>query len=199
MKPNPTGIRRALFGGTFDPIHDGHLALAAAAREEAALDEVVFLPCLISPHKTGVESAPAEARLEMCRLATAGLPWAKVSSFDLERPAPSMSWVACQHFNSLDPEGELFWILGADQWQVIEDWARSDDLRRLATFLVFSREGSAPPQARAGWRARFLSAVHPARATSIRAVLACGENPAHLPPAVLGHIRRFGLYGSGKS
>ena len=80
--------RIALFGGTFDPIHLGHVEIARRAKELLDLDEVRFLPCHTSPHKIGVSSAPAADRLEMARLATRDLPWAVVDDFDLSRPPP---------------------------------------------------------------------------------------------------------------
>ena len=82
--------RLALFGGTFDPIHRGHLELATRAREALALDEVRFLPCHTSPHKIGVASAPPDDRLEMVRLAIRGLPWATVDDFDLRTAPPAI-------------------------------------------------------------------------------------------------------------
>ena len=80
--------RIALFGGTFDPIHLGHVEIARRAKVLLDLDEVRFLPCHTSPHKIGVSSAPAADRLEMARLATRDLPGAVVVDFDLSRPPP---------------------------------------------------------------------------------------------------------------
>lgn len=197
MTPSPTRpARLALFGGTFDPVHDGHLAVAAQAVAQEGLDRVIFLPARLSPHKTGrAAGASPEDRLEMLRLATAGLPWAEVSDWEISHPPPSFTWKTALHFWSLYPDCRLFWLLGADQWEVIESWARPEILRETLEFLVFPRAPHPPPMAKPGWRARTLEMVHPANATAIRRELAAGiRHPAHLPSPVAAYILSRGLY-----
>jgi nicotinate-nucleotide adenylyltransferase len=189
--------RLALFGGTFDPVHDGHVALAGAARAAAALERVVFLPCRLSPHKqTGAPPTSGAHRLAMLRLALAGRPWAEVSDFEITRQPPSFSWETVEHFARREPGASWHWILGADQWAVIESWSRAGFLREQLHFLVFPREPLPPPQPRPGWRMSVVDCRHPAAATAIRAALA-GPGPghaAHLAPAVARYIAAAGLY-----
>lgn len=179
--------RLALFGGTFDPVHDGHLAIASEAKRAAGLDQILFLPARQSPHKSGRRlHATDDQRLEMLRLATREMDWAEVSDWEIRQPPPSYSWRTALHFRAIYPECSLYWILGADQWAVIEEWAEPESLRSTLEFIVFPRPPLPTPLPRPGWRARFLNTVHPASATDIRAELSRGVSaPVHLPTALL--------------
>jgi nicotinate-nucleotide adenylyltransferase len=187
--------RIALFGGTFDPIHRGHLEIASRAREAMALDEVRFLPCRTSPHKVGVASAPAEDRLEMVRLATRRLPWATVDDFDLINPPPSYSYLTAEEMTRRFPGARLFWIMGADQWRALPIWKHPDRLAELVEFIVFSRDGAPGPHP--GWRMHHLPGTHPASATAIRRELAAGGSAdLWLTPEVADFIRGRRLYNA---
>ncbi len=191
---NPDAPRRiALFGGTFDPIHLGHLELATRAREALALDEVRFLPCHTSPHKPGVTSAPPADRLEMVRLATRGLPWATADDFDLVAPPPAYSYRTAEAMARRFPAAKLFWIMGADQWRALPEWKEPERLAELVEFIVAARDGA--PEPRPGWRMHPLAGCHPASATAIRRELAAGRGAdGWLDPAVAEHISRHRLY-----
>jgi len=189
-----SGPRRiALFGGTFDPIHLGHVGIARQAKDLLELDEVRFLPCHTSPHKVGVASAPAADRMEMARLATRDLPWAVVDDFDLSRPPPSYSYQTAEEMARRFPRARLFWLMGADQWRALPRWKEPERLAKLVEFIVASRDGAPAP--RAGWRMYFLNATYPASATAIRQALADGQTGIPwLDPAVEGFLRRRRLY-----
>jgi cytidyltransferase-like protein len=122
---HPSGMAEprkiALFGGTFDPVHRGHIHLAEIAREKLHLDEVRFLPCRISPHKLDFEPSSAADRLEMLRLATENLPWAVVDDFEIRREGPSYSWQTAEAMAEKFPGARLFWIMGGDQWRALRD------------------------------------------------------------------------------
>ena len=184
----------ALFGGSFDPVHRGHLFIAGKAVEACALDEVIFVPCRISPHKVGHGiSAPAD-RVEMLRLATADLDWAEVSDWEIQREEASYSWKTAEHFaRELGDEVELFWIVGTDQWEVIETWAKPEVLAALVTFVVFPRGGIARPKD--GFRMVAVDAAFDASSTEIRRRVRDGEAISDL---VLPEVERFlidrGLY-----
>ena len=187
--------RIALFGGTFDPVHRGHLEIASRAREAMALDEVRFLPCRTSPHKVGVASAPAEDRLEMVRLATRSLSWATVDDFDLINPPPSYSYLTAEEMTRRFPGARLFWIMGADQWRALPLWKHPDRLAELVEFIVFSRDGAPGPHP--GWRMHHLPGTHPASATAIRRELAAGGSAdLWLTPEVADFIRGRRLYNA---
>lgn len=187
--------RIALFGGTFDPVHAGHIHIARQAVQELGIHEVVFLPCRRSPHKETDTGAGPDDRMRMLRLATGGLPWVTLSRHDLDSPPPNESWKTASHFSQQHPGAELHWILGADQWQVIHTWARPDLLRQWLVFVVHPRPGWEPPAPRKGWRAHFLDGKdHPASASKIRTRLAAGLPSSHLHPDVQRHIDTAGLY-----
>ena len=185
--------RIGLFGGTFDPVHLGHLHLARAAREALALDEVRFIPCRISPHKLGSEPTPAVERLAMLELATRNDPWAVVDDLETRRDGPSYSWQTAVETRDRFPKARLFWIMGTDQWEALPHWAHPERLAACVEFIVFSRGAPATP--RDGYVLHAIHADHPASATRIREALANRE--AHLPwldPEVEAHIDRRGLY-----
>lgn len=184
--------RIALFGGTFDPVHEGHMHVARLAHEQARLDEVVFIPCQQSPHKQQNSSAGIEDRLTMLRLA-ATEPWMQVSDYEARIPGPSFSYRTVEHFIAEQPNAEWFWLMGCDQWNALPRWKHPEILARHLTFLVFSRDEI--PQPREGFRMIHLQGAHPASATSLRD--ANGEHfldPQWLHPAVRKHILGSALY-----
>jgi nicotinate-nucleotide adenylyltransferase len=185
----------ALFGGTFDPVHHGHLHLASAAVDELGLDEVRFLPCRISPHKQHRAPTPAADRLEMLRLATAGLPWAVVDDCEAKREGPSYSYQTAEAMAARFPQARLFWIMGGDQWAVLEQWAESQRLAACVEFIVFTRDGAGDLAPRAGYRLHSLHTSHPASSTVIREALVAGAtNHEWLAENVCDYIRSHGLY-----
>lgn len=194
--PPATPSRAAIFGGSFDPVHRGHLAMAERARAVAGLGRVVFMPAAVSPFKKATV-ADANQRREMLEIAVreSGFDWAEVSRLETERPAPSYSWQTARHFTESFPGTEWHWILGTDQWEQIERWAEPGMLRELLHFLVFTREGETVRN-RPGWRRTAIPFAHPASSTAIRADLAgCRE---WLAPGVFRYCLENGLYGGSE-
>jgi nicotinate-nucleotide adenylyltransferase len=187
-----TARRIALFGGTFDPVHEGHLHIAGEARRVFHLDEVRFLPCHVSPHKIGVLTAPAQDRLEMVRLATRDLSWAVVDDHDLTAPQPAYSWRTAEEMARRHPGAELFWLMGADQWRSLPRWQHPERLAARVEFLVAHRSGL--PQPHPEWRMHLLPVDHPASSTAIRQAFARGDEPRWLPQPVAAYIAARGLY-----
>lgn len=185
--------RIALYGGSFDPVHLGHLQVAEAARQALNLDRIFFIPCRQSPHKEDGTEASEDDRIEMLDLALAEHPWAEVSTIEMQLPPPSYSWVTAEAMHKLYPESRLFWLMGADQWQVIEAWTRPDYLADLVEFIVHDR--GSPPEPRSGFRAHFIHGSHPASASEIRRRAAHDLPGEWLSPAVERYIRAHGLYG----
>ncbi len=183
-------MKTCLFGGSFDPVHAGHLAIATAAYQQCGLDEVVFLPAACSPFKQDARCFfTDEQRLHMLHLATAELPWANVSELDLQLPPPSWSWRLVEHYLTTHPEAGLYWLMGTDQWEQLHRWARYDYLCQHLHFIVYHR-GEAP-QPRPGVRSSFIcTGMHPASSSRIRECLQTGTPlPAGwLPPAVESYI-----------
>ncbi|MDP3850961.1 MAG: nicotinate (nicotinamide) nucleotide adenylyltransferase [Luteolibacter sp.] len=183
----------ALFGGTFDPVHLGHIHLAEAARRHMKLDEVRFLPCRISPHKTGsLPSSPAD-RMAMLRLATGDFPWAVVDDFELRHERPSYSYQTAGAMAERFPGARLFWIMGGDQWDALPSWAEPQRLAACVEFIVFARGGV--PKPRAGYVMHAINAGHPASATAIRNAITHGDGEhAWLAPPVDTYIREHRIY-----
>ncbi len=159
----------AIFGGSFDPVHLGHLGMIKAAREQAELDEVRLMPCWQSPFKDQT-IATGEQRYKMLQLAVEELSyqsWASVSRYEIDRPQRSYSWQTVQHLRSEQPDAEWCWLLGTDQWQQIEQWAESERLRNWLKFIVVSRDGEAITS-RPDWNYQQITFSHPASSTDIR-------------------------------
>lgn len=183
-------MKACLFGGSFDPVHSGHLAIAAAAQRECGLDEVVFLPAACSPFKVDSRTFFSDSqRVDMLRLATQHLPWARVSTLDLELPPPSWSWRVAELWLEQHPGVELHWLMGTDQWEQLHRWARYDYLCEMLHFIVYHRE--TPPVPRDGVRCTFIcSGLHEASSSGIREALKAGQSVPEgwLPAAVQAYI-----------
>lgn len=176
--------RIGIFGGSFDPVHDGHIHLATLAKETADLDEVWFLPCRISPHKTDRPPTPGATRAEWLHAALSGIPWAKTDLTELEAEDPSFSYATMGKLVSRHPGNEWFWIMGGDQWAALPTWKHPEILASLVGFIVLARNGE-EVLPREGYRMTAVHGEHPASATKIRASLAAGETDIpYLNPAV---------------
>ncbi len=188
QEPRNIGI----FGGTFDPVHLGHLRLATMAREALALDEVRFLPCLISPHKPGSAPTSGSDRCEMLRLATAGTDWAVLDDRELKLDGPSYSYQTAETLAVEFPGARLFWIMGSDQWDALPRWRHPERLAACVDFIVLARGEN--PLPRDGFRLHAVTGEHPASATEIRKAISVGTPPKWLHPAVALFITRRRLY-----
>lgn len=176
--------RIGIFGGSFDPVHEGHIHLADLARQAVSLDEVWFLPCHISPHKTGSPPTPAETRVKWLEIATANLPWAKIEKYELQSDGPSYSYKTMQALAEMHPATEWFWIMGGDQWTALPKWKHPGIIAEHASFIVLARNG-AEVDPRPGFRLHVVTGEHRASATEIRRALAAGERDIpFLDPAV---------------
>jgi nicotinate-nucleotide adenylyltransferase len=134
-----------MLGGTFDPFHVGHIAAASVAMDCAHLDRVMFVPAAQPPHRPAAV-APAKARLEMCKLATAGDARFEVSDLELRRSGPSYTADTLAELRQLVPDSELFLILGWDAASLFHTWHRPDQVRAIASLLVVGRPGASAPQ-----------------------------------------------------
>ncbi len=195
-------MRIALFGGTFDPIHEGHLEIARAAAEAYKLDRVLFVPGGRPPHKVGEQQAGYEDRYEMTRLACAEderFEASRLEDPDCLGGRRSYSYDTIQRIRAtLEPADQLYFLLGEDAFADLGVWYRLEDVVRLVEFLVVSRpEGGgerAPksPELRVRW---VRGVKHPASSTRVRERAAAGESLRGLvPAAVADYIREQGLY-----
>jgi nicotinate-nucleotide adenylyltransferase len=133
-------MRLGLFGGTFDPIHVGHLIAAEQCREACRLERVWFVVAGAPPHKPGERTAVSH-RLEMVRIAIAGHTSFVVSEIETSRPGPHYSVETLESVRRERPEDELFFVIGADSLADLPMWREPDRIARLATIVVVSRPG----------------------------------------------------------
>lgn len=133
-------MRLGLFGGTFDPIHLGHLILAESCREACGLDRVWFVVAGAPPHKPGERTAVAD-RLEMVRIAVAGHPAFEVSDLEARPPGPHYSVETLEAIHRDRPDEELFFLIGADSLTDLPSWYQPDRIAQLATIVVVNRPG----------------------------------------------------------
>jgi nicotinate-nucleotide adenylyltransferase len=137
-------MRLGLFGGTFDPVHYGHLLLAECCREQCSLDQVWFLPCGHPPHKRH-ELTPGPARIEMLQLAISGYAPFAVCPLEIERPGTSYTVDTLSEIRRTQPTAELFFMLGGDSLHDLPTWREPARILELATLVVVRRPQSPPP------------------------------------------------------
>jgi nicotinate-nucleotide adenylyltransferase len=142
-------MRVGLFGGSFDPVHLGHLLLAECCREQCRLEQIRFLPAAVPPHKQGRDLTPGRQRLEMLKLATAGHPGFVVSTYELDRGGVSYTVDTLRHHRAEEPQAELFLLLGADMLLDLPNWHEASEVCRLASPVVVCRPGVAEPDYKA--------------------------------------------------
>lgn len=183
-------MRTGILGGSFDPVHHGHLILARAAKEELALDRVIFVPANMSPHKTGSRPATGEDRLVMLRLAIAGEPAFEACDCELRRPAPSYTVDTLREFKTRHPDDEFHLLIGADNVAKFDTWHKPDEIRSLACIAVLDRaHGTVTSE----WP--IVRKLVDISSTDIRDRVAAGRSIRYLTPdAVCGYIAENGLY-----
>jgi nicotinate-nucleotide adenylyltransferase len=186
-------MRIALYGGTFDPIHHGHLILAREAREVLGLDQVIFIPAARSPFKPGVQAAPAEVRLAMLRAAVEEEAGFAVDDTELHRGGTSYTIDTVLAARERWPGAELYWLIGQDHVRELPKWHRYEELRTLVKFAVFSRRGHETAADGFPVIARQVDIS----ATDIRARVARGQSIRYLvPEPVRALIAQHGLYSN---
>ena len=134
-----------LLGGSFDPVHHGHLIVARVAQETLGLDELRFLPAREQPFKRGRHGASAADRAVMLELAIAGTPGFGLERAELDRPGPSYTVDTLEVLRAREPAARFTVLLGADAAAELSDWHRAADLPRLARIVVFGRPGTPVP------------------------------------------------------
>jgi len=189
-------LRLGLFGGSFDPVHNGHMQLAVAAQKECALNKVIFIPAWQPPHKART-LAPAKDRVKMLKLAIAPYPDFRISGFELKRKKTTFTYQTVEHFHSLYPAAKLFFLLGTDSLAELGTWKNIDILASLCTFIAGKRKGVSLKKP-----ASLAPAVHilrkpiaPVSSTQIREYVIRGRPIKGLvPQPVYEYILHHGLY-----
>lgn len=130
-----------VYGGTFDPIHKGHLILARDAVETLNLEKMIFVPAAISPHKSNAPAAAGEIRLQMLRAAIEGEPRFAVDDCELHRPPPSYTIDTIEFLRCRDADAQFFYCIGEDNVAGLTSWHRFPELEKMVQFVVLDRRG----------------------------------------------------------
>ena len=197
----------AVFGGSFNPPHKGHLAAALAASRQLKPDEFLVIPDFQPPHKQLAEGSPEpEERLALCRLAFAAVPNCTVSDLELRRGGKSYTADTLRHLRAAEPETELILLMGADMYCSLHTWYDAEYILRTTRIAVFQRAAGEMPAIEAqrdalaaqfGTETELIrSQPMPASSTELRAALQNREGVAKLSPEVYAEIIRRRLYGA---
>jgi len=196
------GVKRtALYGGTFDPVHSGHLEVARKVSELFEIEQVIFIPAQLAPHKVGRPVTEPIHRYAMLALATQDDPRLLISTFELDAPDRRYTVDTVAEFQRmLGADTELFFIMGADSWSEIRTWRDWERLLKMTNHIVVSRPGydvpPAPPELKE--RIFFTGAVmKDISATNIRRLASegrYGELEQMVPVSVADYIKKYGIY-----
>lgn len=199
-------MQLGLFGGSFNPIHNGHLHLAESVKEALSLDGVVLMPTGEAPHKSSAEYAPAKDRLELCRLAANDFPWMHVSDYEIRRNGKSYTVETLRALTGMHPDIRWTLMIGSDMLLTFTQWRQWQEILHMARLCAVSREqGDLPALYDAAEQLRkacqkaevtVLSAkAYPVSSTEIRQNL---QNNADysclLPKNVVQYIQEHKLY-----
>ncbi len=196
-------MRTGIYGGSFNPVHNGHIHLADSAAEELGLDRIFLLPSGISPHRSSLEYAPGDDRLEMLELACIGHEKLIPCDFELRNAGKSYTVYTAREFRRRFPGDELFLLVGSDMLMCFENWYRFEEILRLVKLVAVSREK--------GDRGRLLEKAEMLRkfgeificnappeeisSTEIRKKIKKNENiSCYLPENVVQYIEQNNLY-----
>jgi nicotinate-nucleotide adenylyltransferase len=191
--------RIGIFGGTFDPVHVGHLVAAVNARHDVGLDRVVLMVANVPWQKAGSRRVtPAEDRFAMVKAAVGGVPGVEASRMEIDRGGPSYTADTVSELAGLHPGAQLYVIVGWDVGTELATWERLDEIRDLASLVVVNRPGTSPPAGlvEEGWRLEQVSVPNlEISSTDLRARAATGRPLDYLvPAAAVRVIRERGLY-----
>jgi nicotinate-nucleotide adenylyltransferase len=202
-------VKLGLFGGSFDPIHCGHVLPVQAARQVLGLDEVLYLPTAHPPHKARRKLAPPHARYAMVEMTLLDEEGLSVSPYELTLDRPAYTAETLEHFRSVSPEADLHLLIGSDSFSDLHHWVRGLEIPRLARVVVLARPGwsvgdggesSLPPELRElaqGDRVVFLHQPPiDVSATRLREMFARGEQPpaGQVHPSVVRYVQKYNLY-----
>lgn len=189
-------MKIGIFGGTFDPIHLGHLELARNAQAQFALDKVIFVPAYISPYKLELKNPTSpQDRYEMVRLAIQEISFFEISDYELKRKKISYTIDTIKHLAKINPGAESYLILGQDAYEGIQSWHQSQEICKRVRFLVAKRGAGNPDRASAPGVYSVQMPLCPISASKIREAIKQGKKvDDYLLPTVLNYIRQHHLY-----
>lgn len=185
-------IKTGIYGGSFNPIHNGHIALARHLLQEAELDEIWFVVSPQNPFKVQQQLLVDDKRLLLVRKALAPYPQLVASDFEFSLPRPSYMWHTLQGMSAQWPDRELHLIIGADNWLCFDRWYHADDIRSTYPIIIYPRQGydivpSALPQG-----VRLVNTpLYNVSSTEIRADVAAGRDiSSKVPSTILSEVEK---------
>jgi nicotinate-nucleotide adenylyltransferase len=189
-------MKLGIYGGSFDPVHLGHLLVAQAAMEELGLDKLFFIPAAQSPFKSENEIAPAEIRLKLLRLALAGKANCEIDGQEIKRGGISYSIQTLRDYAKHFPNAQLFYLIGTDNISKLIEWREADELAKLAEFVAIPRPGETVAEFPKPFHGKILKGFPIEISSSqIRARVKAGLPIENLvPPFVADAIRAAKLY-----
>lgn len=195
------GMKAAIFGGSFDPVHSEHRKLLQAAIEQFGLDRAFVMPTYRAPHKSAGSAASGQDRFRMCEIAFSSMEKVEVSDFELRAGGTSYSYLTCRRFAELFPDAERYFLVGADMLENFFFWKEPDDILRNVVLIACGRGDEGVKPLHTKFRERFRTDFSELEfcggevsSTDLRVALAFGKSPAALDPAVLAYIRERNLY-----
>lgn len=185
-----------LFGGSFDPVHNGHLLVARAAHEELPAERVVFIPAAHSPFKPGRVPAAAERRLQLLRLALAGRPWCQVDDLEIAKGGVSYTIDTVRTYAARNPGIPIYYLIGEDNLPQLGGWREAGELAKRVIFVLIPRPGIIETAAPPGFRIKRLTGFPTAISSSqVRHRVAAGLPVDDLVPGPVAEaIRNNRLY-----
>jgi len=187
-------MKIGILGGTFNPIHIGHLILAEEAREKLGLDKIVFVPTNLAPHKDNSDIALAAHRMSMVKLAISDNPYFSVSDLEIKRDGRSYTIDTIKEFRIGHPRDDLYFIIGSDLLKYLEEWKDLDEIIKMVKFIVATRPGYALDQIPTHISTLPIRAVD-ISGFEIRDAIREGKSFRYLvPESVFGYINKRKLY-----
>lgn len=187
-------IPTVIFGGSFDPVHNGHIALASEVCRRGLASEVWFMVSPLNPHKEGNNITPEDVRLQMTRLALEGNPAFAACDFEFSMPRPSYTVKTLEALSAAYPEREFILLIGADNWEKFHKWYMWETILANYRVIVYPRGDEKEPSLPAGvvWLA---APLHNVSSTMVREAAALGKDISHYVPASVNNfIKENNLY-----
>lgn len=185
-------IKTGIYGGSFNPIHNGHIALARHLLQEAELDEIWFVVSPQNPFKVQQQLLADDKRLRLVRKALAPYPQLVASDFEFSLPRPSYMWHTLQGMSAQWPDRELHLIIGADNWLCFDRWYHADDIRRTYPIIIYPRQGYNITPADLPQGVRLVNTpLYNVSSTEIRADIAAGRDiSGKVPSTILSEVEK---------
>lgn len=189
-------IKTGIYGGSFDPLHNGHISLARQALQKIGLDEVWLIVSPHNPLKKQENLTDDHLRLEMARLALEDEPQLVVSDYEFHLPRPSYMWNTLEQIQQDEPQRELYLLIGEDNWENFDQWYRHEDILKKYHIVVYPRETNSHKPHRRHRHLRYMRAkLMPVSSTMIREKVRNGESIEGLVPAkIADFIEQYHLY-----